>query len=229
MTVLRKTLTEFFSGTAPIGAGQLVLAAFSGGPDSTALLAGLREISGAFGFRLHAAHVDHGLDPGSADRAEAAEASSAALDVPFHLLCPEDRPRPEESLEAAARRIRYGALEDLRTRLGARYIVTAHHRDDQAETVLLRMQFGSGLSGLESIRPVRGRLLRPLLDVSRRELVDAARRRCLAFSSDPTNRRLDRPRNLLRHRILPSLEAQTLERLAAENYGKCRVLFRNAQ
>lgn len=215
---LQSILDAFFSSEVPLEPGQRLLVAFSGGPDSMALLAGLQELSLARGFEVHAGHVDHGLDADSSRRAQSARRISRHLGVPFHLLSPEERPEAEESIEAAARGIRYRSLEELRRALAARYVVTAHHRDDQAETVLLRIAFGSGLSGLEGIRPVRGRRLRPLLAVSRREVLEALRERDLPFVEDPTNRDLSRPRNLLRHRVLPVLErdaAGLRERLAA--------------
>lgn len=202
---LLSSLDSFFRGTAPLAPGDGIVVAFSGGPDSTALLLGLSRL----GISIHAAHLDHGLDGGSAGRAAAAARVAVQLGVPF---VGERRPVPDlrspgESTEAAARRIRYGYLEEVRERLGARYVATAHHRDDQAETVLLRLLFGSGLAGLSGIRAVHGRVIRPLLYLPRillREEVEAAG---LAWVDDPTNQDLRVPRNLVRHRLLPGLDA----------------------
>ena len=227
MPSIDQALEEFFSRQAPIARGQLLLVAFSGGPDSTALLASLGNFGLRHGFEVQAVHVDHGLDPGSTRRADAAQALSKRLRVPFHPLRLEGGPQTGESLEAAARRRRYRALENLRKKLGARYVATAHHRDDQAETVALRLAFGSGLSGLEGIRPVHGRVIRPLLEVPRKALLKELHRRRLSAIEDPTNRDLSRPRNLLRHRILPFLE--TSEPKLREGFAALAAASRRAR
>jgi tRNA(Ile)-lysidine synthase len=179
--------------------GDGLIAAFSGGPDSTALLLGLVRL----GFRPTAAHLDHAMDPGSAERARAAARLAERLGVPFvteRREVPRLR-RPSESPVAAARRVRYEFLEEVRARTGARWIATAHHRDDQAETVLLRLMFGSGLEGLGGIRPVHGAVVRPLLDVPRRDLL--ASLGDLEPVQDPTDQDLRMPRNRIRQLLGP--------------------------
>jgi tRNA(Ile)-lysidine synthase len=225
-------LDLFFRREAPAGPGDGVVVAFSGGPDSTALLCGMAALAPRRGLRLTAAHLDHGLDAGSAGRAAAAARLAAALSVPLVAArspAPPAPPtedvsalrRPAESPEAAARRVRYAFLEEVRERLGARWIATAHHRDDQAETVLLRLLYGSGLAGLAGVRPVHGRVVRPLLEAGRDDLAAAVEASGLVPVDDPTNRRLDVPRNRIRHRLLPALQredgevAVRLARLAA--------------
>ncbi len=203
MSLLLTALDSFFRETAPLYPGEGIVAAFSGGADSTALLLGLSRL----GIQVTAVHLDHGLDAGSAGRAAAAAGVATRLGVPFiaeRRAVPALR-RPGESAEAAARRIRYGFLEEVRARLGARYVATAHHRDDQAETVLLRLRFGSGLAGLAGIRPVRGRIVRPLLDLPRAVLREEVEAAGLPWVDDPTNRDLAVPRNRMRHRVLPAL------------------------
>jgi tRNA(Ile)-lysidine synthase len=206
-------LERFFRDTAPLGPGDRVVVAFSGGPDSTALLAGLAELAPRLGAEVVAAHLDHGLDPGSTGRAEAARRLAGQLAVPVVV---ERRPvavlsRKSESVEAAARRVRYEFLDEVRRGRGARWVATAHHRDDQAETVVLRLLFGSGLAGLAGIRPVDGAVVRPLLGCGRDEL-RAALAAGAAFAesglepvADPTNDDLAVPRNRVRHRLLPAL------------------------
>ncbi len=202
-----RALQRFFSARATVDRGDLILVAFSGGPDSTALLAGLREISARLGVRLHAAHFDHRLDPDSGRRAKRAAALSRRLEVPFTLGCRPPGPAVArgESPEEAARRQRYRFLEETRTALGARYVATAHHRDDQAETVLLRMLQGTGPAGLAAIAPRRGAIVRPLLSVPRTSLEAYVATRGLDPVSDPTNRDLTLRRNFVRHCLLPSL------------------------
>lgn len=197
------TLGAFFRDEALLDPGDRLIAAFSGGPDSTALLLGLTRLP----CRVTAAHLDHAMDPGSADRARAAARLAERLGVPFVTERREAR-RPGESPEAAARRVRYEFLEEVRVREGARWIATAHHRDDQAETVLLRLLFGSGLEGLGGIRPVHGAVVRPLLRVPRRALL--ASLGDLEPVRDPTNEDLRLPRSRVRHLLRPRLDADDL-------------------
>jgi tRNA(Ile)-lysidine synthase len=152
-----------------------------------------------------AAHLDHGMDPGSADRARTAARIAERLGVPFvseRREVPGLR-LPSESPEAAARRVRYAFLEEVRQREGARWIATAHHRDDQAETVLLRLLFGSGWEGLGGIRPIHGFVVRPLLDVPRQDLLKMVEEAGLEPVQDPTNLDLGTPRNRVRRLLRP--------------------------
>jgi tRNA(Ile)-lysidine synthase len=204
---LDSTLAAFFLHTATARPGERLLVAFSGGGDSTALLLALARLAPARGWRLQAAHLDHGLDPGSALRAENAAALAAALGVRCVVARRRVRRQPGESVEEAARRVRYRFLESLRRRLGARYVVTAHHADDQAETVLLRLLYGSGLAGLAGIRPVNGNVVRPLLGMRRAELRAAVLAAGLSPLVDPTNDDLRLARNRVRRHLLPLLEA----------------------
>jgi tRNA(Ile)-lysidine synthase len=197
------TLAAFFRNEAPLAPGDGLIAAFSGGPDSTALLLGLARL----GLPVTAAHLDHGMDPGSAERARAAARIAERLGVPF-VMERREVARRGESPEAAARRVRYGFLEEVRVREGARWIATAHHRDDQAETVLLRLMFGSGLEGLGGIRPVHGAVVRPLLGLSRKDL--HASLGDLEPVRDPTNEDLGLPRSRARHLLLPRLGVDDL-------------------
>ncbi|MGH9464778.1 MAG: tRNA lysidine(34) synthetase TilS, partial [Thermoanaerobaculia bacterium] len=191
---------------APLTPGDLVLAAFSGGPDSTALVLLLRELLPARGARLAAAHLDHGLDPGSALRAETAARQARELAVPLvgERIPVAAHRRADESPEAAARRVRYAFLERQRQRLGARWIATGHQRDDQVETVLLRLLAGSGWEGLAGIAERRGAIVRPLLGISRAELAQSLRARGASALDDPTNHDLAVPRNRLRAGLLPA-------------------------
>ncbi|HEX4964966.1 MAG TPA: tRNA lysidine(34) synthetase TilS [Thermoanaerobaculia bacterium] len=198
---------EGFFRELPSAPGDGVVVAFSGGPDSTALLWGLSELAPRLALRPFAAHLDHAMDPGSAARAGAAAALAARLGVPLAAARRDvlAARRPGESAEAAARRQRYAFLEEVRRDLGARWVATAHHRDDQAETVLLRLLFGSGLAGLAGIQPAHGAVVRPLLGLPRAALAAAVQAAGLAAVEDPTNRDLGVPRNRVRHRLLPVL------------------------
>lgn len=202
-------LDRFFTREAPVAAGEGVLVAFSGGPDSCALLWGMAELARRRELRLLAVHCDHGLDPGSNERACRAIDLAARLGVPCARVDLEvgAHRRPAESIEAAARRRRYLELERVRREQQARWLATAHHRDDQAETVLLRLLFGSGLAGLAGIRPRQGALVRPLLAIRRRSLAALLGAAGVAPLRDPTNEDLAVPRNRVRHLLLPHLAA----------------------
>ncbi|HEX4495313.1 MAG TPA: tRNA lysidine(34) synthetase TilS [Thermoanaerobaculia bacterium] len=233
---LLDALAAFFRDDAPLARGEGVVVAFSGGPDSTALLWGMSRLAAERGFRLAAAHLDHALDPGSAARAAAAARLAGRLAVPLvaarRAAFPASPAGPPESAEAAGRRARYDFLERTRRELGARYVATAHHRDDQAETVLLRLLFGSGVEGLAGIRPVHGKVVRPLLALPRASLLAALAAAGLDPVDDPTNRDLAVPRNRVRHRLLPALAAddrqvaERLARLAARARGAAGALDR---
>ncbi len=200
-------LDRFFSQAVSLEDGDSLLVAFSGGPDSTALTWGLRRWASSRDIHLLAAHLDHGADAGSADRARRAERLARRLGV---SLISERRSVPAarragESPEEAARRVRYEFLEQTRRRLGCRFIVTAHHADDQVETTLLRILQGSGPEGLAGIRKVLGPVVRPLLGVTRRDLANVVTAAGLDPVDDPSNRNLRLARNRVRHRLLPRL------------------------
>src|SRR5436305_652601 len=206
---LLHSLETFFRPPLSLERGDRAIVAFSGGADSTALLWGMARLAARRGAAVVAAHVDHGLDAGSAARADAAAATAERLGVP---CVRERRPVPllraaGESVEAAARRVRYAALEAVRARHGARWVATAHHRDDQAETVLLRLLYGSGLAGLAGVRPVHGTVVRPLLGLPRAALAAAVAAAGLTAVADPTNGDLAAARNRVRHQLLPALSS----------------------
>ncbi|MCA9527741.1 MAG: tRNA lysidine(34) synthetase TilS [Myxococcales bacterium] len=175
--------------------------AFSGGPDSSALLLAASRLP----LEVIALHVDHQLDPDSGRRAEAAAAIAAHLETPFvRLTAPPlaERRGPEET----ARILRYAALSEAATTHQLDAVLLAHHRDDQLETVLLRWIAGSSLVGLAGMQPARGIFLRPFLGTPRRTLADALAAAGLTPVDDPNNRDLRVPRNRIRQALLPRLD-----------------------
>ena len=207
---LEQTLEAFFRDHAPLAGGDTILIAFSGGADSTALLDAMCAFASPRGIRIRAVHIDHQLDPGSQVRADGASTAAAALGVELIVNRQDVRAQMQrgESLEMGARRVRYRELEKAASAFGARYIATAHHRDDQAETVLLRLAAGHGLSALAAIPAQRGSIIRPLLGKSRKDLLRYLRHRGLTWIEDPTNRDLTTPRNRLRRLLIPILRAK---------------------
>jgi tRNA(Ile)-lysidine synthase len=184
--------------------GETVLVAVSGGADSVALLHVLLALAPAWRLALHVLHVDHGLRADSARDAEVVQALGARLGVPVHVA---PVTVGAGSQEAAARAARYAALEAWADRLGATRIATGHTADDQAETVLMRLLGGAGVRGLAAIPPVRGRVIRPLLETRRQALRDALAAAGLPWVEDPTNRDPAFLRNRVRHELLPWLAA----------------------
>ncbi len=207
LAALRHFLKQHLPPT-PILQRHRLLVAFSGGPDSTCLLWGLLQLRDELCLEVIAAHFDHALDASSAQRARSARRLAEALGAPLHSRRSTDDHTDGQSLEAFARQQRYDYLESLADALQADWILTAHHLDDQAETVLLRLLYGSGLAGLAAIQPRLGRRLRPLLTLRRQQLRVVLEDLQLPILDDPTNLDLRRPRNLLRHRLLPRWQAE---------------------
>jgi len=189
--------------------GDLVLVAVSGGPDSTALLHALSQLQDELGIRLRAAHVHHGIRGREADRdATAAQALARRLKVRFSLRrvdAPAHARKHRLSLETAARDLRYAALDAIARRHRAGKIATGHTMDDQGETVLLNMLRGTGPRGLAGIPPVRGRIIRPLLWVTREEVSAYCQTHTLGYRLDRSNLELAHARNRVRHRVIPVL------------------------
>jgi tRNA(Ile)-lysidine synthase len=203
---VRKTIERY----ALCPPGSHVLVAVSGGSDSVALLLLLRDLAenGKFGV-AGLAHLNHGLRP-TADRDERFCRDLAAR---LHLrisVKQEDvkgfaRGR-NLSVEDAARRIRYDFLEQAADAFGADRIAVGHTQDDQAETLLLKLIRGAGLTGLGGIRPRRGRIIRPLLDAARGDLRKYLSDVGQEWIDDESNEDLANPRNRIRHRVLPELD-----------------------
>ncbi len=185
------------------GEGDCLLVALSGGADSVVLLHLLRFTRGLPALRLEAVHVDHGMRPESGADARWVAGLCRAWEVPLRTIRLDPAPRDE----AEARRRRYAALEEARRDGGARRVLTAHHADDQAETVLFRVLRGTGIPGLQGIRERRAPgMWRPLLPFGRDELRSYAARHHLSWREDSTNRD-PLPRNVLRAAVLPQVEA----------------------
>ncbi|MCA6099867.1 tRNA lysidine(34) synthetase TilS [Bradyrhizobium australafricanum] len=212
---------RLFAGLA--GAPALLLAV-SGGPDSVALmwLAARWRRALAQGPRLVAVTVDHGLRPEAAREARDVKRLARSLELPHHTLR-WTGPKPGTGVPAAARAARYRLLAQAARKHGATHILTAHTRDDQAETLLMRMLRGSGVAGLSAMARETERdgvlLTRPLLDISKAQLIATLQKARIGFADDPTNRDRSFTRPRLRA-LMPMLaaeggDARNLTRLAA--------------
>ncbi|QGG54228.1 tRNA lysidine(34) synthetase TilS [Paenibacillus sp. B01] len=194
--------------------GDTVLVAVSGGPDSMALLHALHAAAPQLGVSVAAAHADHGFRPqASAREAETVRGfcarlgvpcDTAELDVPAHLA------EHGGNKQAEARRLRYRFLLEAAERAGAPRIALAHHADDQAETVLMRLLRGSSSAGLSGI-PLRrqegkAELIRPLLRIHKPDLLAYCERHGVPYEEDASNRSADYTRNAIRLEAMPYLE-----------------------
>lgn len=186
--------------------GDLALSV-SGGLDSMVLLDTVAATRDTHGRRVRVLHVNHALHHDSALWAEQVVATAEAFDVPVTTLHVEVDTSSGEGLEAAARRARYDALASWLA--PGEILLTAHHANDQAETVLMRLMRGSGAEGLAAIRTLRpfarGWLGRPWLQIPRSALLARAEECALAWIEDPANERVEHDRNFIRHQILPLL------------------------
>lgn len=187
-------------------AGSVIYAALSGGADSVCLLDCLVQLRDAFALDVRAIHIQHGLRGSESDRDEQfCRTLCDTLGVPLAVETCDVRGYADKhrcSVETAARECRYAVFAKY---CGDAYAATAHTASDQLETLLFRMARGTGLRGLCGIPPVRGRILRPLLQVTRAEVEEMLRERGLPHVTDSTNLEDGCSRNLLRHHAVPAM------------------------
>ncbi|MGD0681182.1 MAG: tRNA lysidine(34) synthetase TilS [Terracidiphilus sp.] len=194
--------------------GLRLAVGLSGGADSVALLRALAERSGELGLVLHVAHLHHGLRGEEADGDLAfARALAGQLGLPFHeahVDAGATAKENAETIEEAARRLRYGWFRQLMASGEVEAVATAHTRDDQAETVLAKFLRGAWTEGLSGIHPViefpEGLILRPLLSTTRAEVEAYLLALGQGWREDSSNRHLTFTRNRIRHELLPLLE-----------------------
>lgn len=204
-SVLQRALS-FIKEKKLFAEGERVLCALSGGADSVALLLILNELSASLRIKVLAAHLNHGIRGDEALRDEqfcidlckklGIEAFVERADVPSEAK------RLGKGLEETAREIRYAFLEKTANANSCTKICTAHHADDNIETVLMHLIRGSGLNGLTGISPIRDKIVRPLLTLSKAELEAAVLEKGFDFVHDSTNDGDDCTRNYIRHNIL---------------------------
>ena len=200
---------------------QRLLLGLSGGLDSCVLLHLLAQARAAMPFELQAMHVHHGISPNADSWATFCQAQCAALNVPLTIMKVQLDEQSKLGLEGQARQLRYDAL--FNNALQADFVLSAHHQDDQAETLLLQLFRGAGLKGLASMAAAdeRRRLLRPLLNVPRSSLEAYAKQHSINWCEDESNSNTQYERNFIRHDVLPLLSTrnpaikQALARTAA--------------
>lgn len=212
-------LAEFARKYEMILPGDRIVCAVSGGADSVALLFGLYLLKDKLDITLEAAHFNHHLRGEESDRDEAfVRQLCDRYDIPLHLGHAQVKPG-KKGLEAAARDARYGFLQTLPGK-----IATAHTADDNAETVLMHLVRGTGLKGLGGIMPVNGRIIRPLLTVTRRDVEEFLNEYYVNHIEDSSNHSDDFLRNRIRHHVMPQLQLENP--LLAQNLSQMALRLR---
>lgn len=216
---MQNRLLKFAREQNLIAPGDTVICAVSGGADSVAMLFALYLLREKLEITLEAAHFNHNLRGEESLRDETfVRELCARYDIPLHVASGEIRPG-KKGLEAAARDARYAFLESLPGK-----IATAHTADDNAETILMHLVRGTGLKGLGGIAPQRGKLIRPMLGITRREVEDFLAEWHLPHVEDSTNETDAFLRNRLRHHVMPLLAAENPR--IAENLSQMALRLR---
>lgn len=219
---MRDVLFQRVQGTIDrhrmLAAGEIVVAAVSGGVDSMVMLHLLLRLRTRYHTSLHVAHLNHDLrGTESAEAADFVRRHCEVHQIPVTIMTADGRAlrdRRVGSLQAAARDVRYRFLEQVADEQGARRIALGHHCNDQAETVLMNLLRGSGVRGLGGIPPVRDRIIRPLIDCSREEIERYARQEGIPYVEDSSNKGLLYSRNRIRLELLPELAKRYNPRVA---------------
>ena len=192
-----------------IARGDKVLVGFSGGPDSVTLLCMLDELKTQLGIKIYALHINHQLRAKAADQDEKftlkfCKAKRIKIKcVKVNVL--EFAKKNKMSIEEGARVIRYEYLDKEAKRIGCNKIAVGHNANDNTETVLLNLVRGAGLAGLSGIPPVRDKIIRPLIETNRRDIVSYLKGIKSNYCHDLTNIELGYRRNFVRHKIVPEL------------------------
>ena len=238
--MIRAKVREWVKQHGLLPQGGNIVAACSGGPDSLALVDLLVEYQQTGDIQLFVAHFNHCLrGDASREDAEFVRRFCDERGLPFYCgsaNLPQLLRLHGGSLEELARGLRYNYLRQVAAQIGGGLIATGHHRDDQAETVLLNLVRGSGSRGLGAMQPLRGDLVRPLLCLTRSEIEAYCRQKKMQPCSDASNDDVDLLRNRLRHELLPVLKkrynpavTETLCRTAAilsdeQDFLRCQAM-----
>ncbi len=205
-----QTVKKTISHNNLISCNDKVLIGLSGGADSVFLLYVLNALAKEIGFEIGACHVEHGIrGEESLHDMEFSEFFCKSLDIPFYAQrfdVLSVAKKEKISTETAARNIRYSYFEKIRKENGYNLVATAHHKDDKTETILMNILRGCSLRGYAGIEYKNGHIIRPLLDISKDEILAFCKENNIDFCTDSTNNDTDYTRNRVRHVTLPMLK-----------------------
>ena len=210
MKKTEQKVLKFIDENSLIAKGDKIIVSFSGGPDSVFLLYFLKKFQNRFNISLSAFHLNHMLRGKEADLDELFSRNMCTeLNIPFHSVRKNVKQfslNNKISVEEAGRTIRYSELNKLVKHTGFNKIATAHHINDNAETVLLNLIKGTGLKGISGIPVIRENIIRPALIVSKQEILAYLEEENIEFRIDKSNESLDYERNFIRHELLPLIK-----------------------
>ncbi len=206
-------VNNFISDNHMIDTGDRVVLGLSGGADSVCLLLLLLELAGSFGYNnqdIYAVHINHMIRGAEADEDEEfARQLCQRKQVKFFSFRKDIVSYAKEkglSVEEAGRKFRYECFQQVLMENKCTKIAVAHNKNDMAETVIFNMLRGTGLKGLSGMQPVRGNIIRPILDITRAEILEYLSSKNQDYREDSTNQGTDYDRNKIRHIILPAME-----------------------
>ena len=190
-----------------LDSGDAVLVALSGGPDSVALLYLLAKLKSKLNLKIFAVYINHQIRPAAARKEENfCRELCARLGVKFQFVSeniPKLAKKVRKGIEETARDFRYEQFEKVAAEFGCNKIALGHHIDDRVETVLFRILRGTGRTGLQGISIKRGKYIRPLNDIDKKEILKYLRQNKIKFCVDQSNAKVDYTRNFIRQRLLP--------------------------
>lgn len=215
--------------------GSKIIIGVSGGPDSVCLVNVMAKIRRSYDLQLHIAHVNYGLRGSDSEKDEILVRDIARdLDIPISILSTKGS-LIHGNMENILRNVRYEFFEEQRLALGYDLVAVAHTMDDQAETVLMRLLRGAGLAGMAAMQPKSGKIIRPLLEVSKNDIVEFLSNKNIAYRIDKSNEDIEITRNSIRRELIPLLEKRynpsikkTLcanARIVADDYAELEEFF----
>jgi tRNA(Ile)-lysidine synthase len=214
-----------------IKGGEHILVGLSGGPDSVCLLSVLQRVREQFKLRMSALYIDHGLRPGETEKeTEFCRNLCSGLSIPFIAKGIGIRSYAKEqklNIQEAARQLRYRTFDEAALEINARLIALGHTADDQAETLLMRLFRGSGPTGLAGIPPVRNHIIRPLIEVRRKEIEDFLETERIPYIVDSSNLKEDYLRNKIRRSLMPIMQEYNPDIIGT--LSKTALIFRDEE